>query len=1248
MAKMNEIDREKLKIWLQKQPVDVAVVLAVRAVLRTIPTFSRVFGVKGWGARKTADIIILPFMRAVSAQWSLAAQVDYSDEMLARVVHRGRSGLERSRSQITGGVERKINDFLIAADLSAVTFQFARDHAIADAAEKAAQSIKLASSVDIENASLAVAADREALEEGIEAYRLAATPLWPKSISNTLKSEWELVRRALESLDEGWEVWIDWYEARVNGEAFDPVREHKRATLSDSIWEKGVAAANAEIRSLTERPENAGATSIDTIEDEIAKLLSETSGKADADTSSSNVTVDSIEEEMARLINEIEIKNHAGTENANVRQKLENSIPSKLEIKQAPQSSETQALPPADLPNVWILQYRPEDRVTRWTGEATPGSTIRWKTEKALPKAMRDGDPVVYWRTIHPKNKKDRGGLVGTGMVISTDAEDENGILRFPTEVRDFNEDNRIDRDEVIGHAGITRGNWRGAVLDLPREQALKLNELLLLNGREGLFTPEMLGASSSAEEQAVPPQPDHFARDLRVVRDDAERDRDGLGRGLLAVSFATTLHQIWCAEQGLEPYPDHAPRRDAPGFVAHVDAPWGGGKTSFANLVARTLNPHLDGRTGWFYNSYKIPEFLKTIYFDREDMSGVFIPGTAEKHVLKGTDDRYQWAGDARRPWIVVPFNAWENHHVDPPWWSFYQAILHGCGWAMYREGIPTVRQKKDGGYATSYEFWPKRLWHCSALWWRELWWRFWTPAMRNSVIVFVLTVGAAYALQYFDLFDVKTLTAIFNTAAPVENVAKPPSPSPDEPVSLGFKFLATAILVLLGGAAALKTLFAGFTRTLLPGTPEAAKNYSLGSADPLERFRRHFASMMERIRRPVLVIIDDIDRCEPKFIVEMTRGLQTILKSPRVAYLILGDRSWIEQAFEVHHAKMEAIDVGPEHTFGGRFVEKAIQLTFVLPGMGANRKSYVESVLGVTPDIEVIAEEEVLAAAEETAEQPFIEAGGVPREQEDGDSGVDAVKGKEAGAAAGEAAKRAMVRAKDIQSAERKRIRDLFAAAPTIESMDALADAQLNARKGDESFQRVVREEIVLRRTARKKEVEKKIGESLRPLAPFLPGNPRHIKRIINAIALYQDSLMLVGEAVVQGAQSPQIERPANDGEARKKTESGGQYWRELVIGVVLMMSYPKSWGLLASHPDWADLLIAGEKGLGDGSGTPGSTPSDVDEAYAKLAANKDLVTLLSKTQLREKPDGPPVSTTIDADAIEWLSRFIPIAAG
>ena len=152
----------------------------------------------------------------------------------------------------------------------------------------------------------------------------------------------------------------------------------------------------------------------------------------------------------------------------------------------------------------------------------------------------------------------------------------------------------------------------------------------------------------------------------------------------------------------------------------------------------------------------------------------------------------------------------------------------------------------------------------------------------------------------------------------------------------------------MLLGGGASVWKLIASLASNLVPGTPDAAKNFSQGADDPLRRMRRHFTALMQRIHRPVLVIVDDLDRCDPAFVVELVRGMQTILTSPRVVYLLLGDRDWIEQSFTEVHKAMKGIEVGPEHRFGGRFVEKAIQFSMVLPGIAVDkRKDYVRRLL-------------------------------------------------------------------------------------------------------------------------------------------------------------------------------------------------------------------------------------------------------------------------------------------------------------
>lgn len=63
---------------------------------------------------------------------------------------------------------------------------------------------------------------------------------------------WPDLRRRLLELDEGWEVWTDWYDARLRGDPVDWDLEEKRVLIPEEIWEQGPKVVNAEIARLIE------------------------------------------------------------------------------------------------------------------------------------------------------------------------------------------------------------------------------------------------------------------------------------------------------------------------------------------------------------------------------------------------------------------------------------------------------------------------------------------------------------------------------------------------------------------------------------------------------------------------------------------------------------------------------------------------------------------------------------------------------------------------------------------------------------------------------------------------------------------------------------------------------------------------------------------------------------------------------------------------------------------------------------
>lgn len=602
-------------------------------------------------------------------------------------------------------------------------------------------------------------------------------------------------------------------------------------------------------------------------------------------------------------------------------------------------------------------------------------------------------------------------------------------------------------------------------------------------------------GKSVAAEEDEEAEEPDGAEDDqanTQFVPDDAEVEHDELGRGVLAIALARRLHKIWCAANrrgGDAPAgswwqrtmrwlkarraggPNRAaspPPEDAAAFVVHIDAPWGGGKTSFAHFLTKVLNPY-GGR------ARRPARFIADRYGEGFNAGSLFLDPKS--------------AVDLRRPWITVWFNAWQAEHCAPPWWVFYQTIRKRSFAAIRTEGDEPL----DPAGAPPRTFQPPaiRLFRWAALWAREYGWRLMNPKIRTLLATALISLSLIWVLQRLGVIGA-------GEEGSVEFII-------GNGLGLG--------LAALTGIGALWGFGSLITESIVPGTSTVAERLSLGGGDPYQRFRRHFYNMMKAVRRPVMVIIDDLDRCRPEFVVDLVRGIQTLLRSPRVVFVILGDRDWIERAFETHHQAMSKLNVGPEQTFGARFVEKAIQMSFILPEMPADRQeSYVRGIL-------------LRTGADSSG--PADEAAEVASEVRD----LVQRTGAEA-----------------TNAAEFKAVRD-----------QAFAAYQDKARPGDgkamerAQIDKLVNEELAIH-AAVSDTVQDEIKHRLECLATCLPANPRQIKRIINSITMYY------AVALQQNGMAADDPRCL-----------------ELAIWVVIMTEWPDSWRVLACCPELVEILAA-----------------------------------------------------------------------
>ena len=106
-----------------------------------------------------------------------------------------------------------------------------------------------------------------------------------------------------------------------------------------------------------------------------------------------------------------------------------------------------------------------------------------------------------------------------------------------------------------------------------------------------------------------------------------------------------------------------------------------------------------------------------------------------------------------------------------------------------------------------------------------------------------------------------------------------------------------------LLGKVLALAATLLGagmfVSRSLVPGSAKAAQAFMESAVDPLERVAKHFHKLVGRLTggtgptsRPVIVFVDDLDRCKSSYCVTLLEGIQTLFKDPRVMYVVAADR--------------------------------------------------------------------------------------------------------------------------------------------------------------------------------------------------------------------------------------------------------------------------------------------------------------------------------------------------------------------
>ncbi len=243
--------RQELRDWLESLPPEqrreVAVAIAARAALRVVPLVET--DGSEWhiyDARRFQSLTFNVFCVAASAR--VAAQYPtHANEL--RAYADSAAAAARAAADAADAANATASAFYGYADSAADSANYAAVAAHAAATARASHPSRIAG--DAINAATTIFAvvsnDANFIALGGAANVLASEPLWPDGAPRWAGYYWKHLQDALPRKGD-WQVWIDWYNRRLEGVSDPEEVELLFATVPDKERTAGPAAANKGIK----------------------------------------------------------------------------------------------------------------------------------------------------------------------------------------------------------------------------------------------------------------------------------------------------------------------------------------------------------------------------------------------------------------------------------------------------------------------------------------------------------------------------------------------------------------------------------------------------------------------------------------------------------------------------------------------------------------------------------------------------------------------------------------------------------------------------------------------------------------------------------------------------------------------------------------------------------------------------------------------------------------------------------------
>ena len=216
--------------------------IAVRSTLRLLPKFSskhKVYdGFNYWKQQSRAQYL-LDLFRCFQAAWLNCHVKGYADQEVRNAVS--------NAATICGKLSLDTESPFIIALLEAIT-----SAAIASNPTQAAgPTLKAVSMADEARTKPAFINDMSHAQRAVVSDDiLAAEPLWPTEILPYAKDDWDVFESSAHGLEEEFDVWVSWYEDRLDGKGLDFDVERDWAVLSKERLSQSPREINAYLKAL--------------------------------------------------------------------------------------------------------------------------------------------------------------------------------------------------------------------------------------------------------------------------------------------------------------------------------------------------------------------------------------------------------------------------------------------------------------------------------------------------------------------------------------------------------------------------------------------------------------------------------------------------------------------------------------------------------------------------------------------------------------------------------------------------------------------------------------------------------------------------------------------------------------------------------------------------------------------------------------------------------------------------------------